>query len=403
MNWTRALLVACLVAQGCGDDGGAGSEDTDPGTSSSTTAASGSSTDPSAGTNPTSASSTTVDPTATTTDSTSGSEGGDESSSSGGEPAPTYPEHYMGRFDRSQGNPRSTWSGSTARTRIDGTDVSIALDGPSGIHFQTVVDGMVTGEFTTGDGAQSYVVATGLPAGEHDIEVVRRNEGYFGIVTYNGFELGADTTTVETPWPYDLHIEFIGDSLTAGYGIECNSGNENFSAATESAYSSYAMVTGRILEASVHLIAFSGKGVFQNYGGNTDEPMPVLWPRTLTGQADPEWDWLERPADVVVINLGTNDFSAAIQQSDFVDAYVALLGDVRSHYPEATIVGVTWAHWGADHEGWVTGAFDQFADPETTTERFEILAEEGYGCDYHTNVVTNQRFGEQLAERIAGL
>lgn len=375
--------------------------DTDAATTSSASEGSGSTSEVTASSDPTTASSTTSD--VTTTDPTTGTEGGEESSSTGGPPAPTFEEHYMGRFDRSEGAPRSTWSGSTARTRIDGTEVSIALDGPSGIHFQTVVDGVATGEFVTGGGPQSYVVASGLEAGEHDIEVVRRNEGYFGIVSYDGFELGAGTTFVETPWPYDLHIEFIGDSLTAGYGIECASGDESFSAETESAYASYAMVVGRILEASVHLVAFSGKGVFQNYGGNTDEPMPVLWPRTLTGQADPEWDWQERPADVVVVNLGTNDFSTTIQQSDFVGAYVALLGDVRTHYPDATIIGITWANWGAEREGWVTAAFDQFGDPDTTTERFEILAEEGYGCDYHTNVVTNQRFGEQLAERIGNL
>ena len=400
MVWTRALVVACFIAHGCGDDG-VGAGDTEPASSSTTMAGSGSTSDST--TDPATASSTTGNVSTATTDAPTATESGEESSSSGGRPEPTYAEHYMGRFDRSKGAPRSTWSGSTARTRIDGTEVSIALDGPSGIHFQAVVDGTAVGEFVTEAGAQSYVVASGLTAGEHDIEVVRRNEGYFGVVTYNGFELGADTTVVETPWPWGLHIEFIGDSLTAGYGIECNSGEENFSAATESAYSSYAMVAGRILEASVHLVAFSGKGVYQNYGGNTDEPMPVLWPRTLTGQAEPEWDWFERPADVVVVNLGTNDFSAALQQNDFVDAYVALLEDVRSRYPDATIIGITWAHWGAEREGWVTGAIDQFNDPDTTIERFEIFAQEGYGCDYHTNVVTNQRFGEQLAGRIAGL
>ncbi len=84
--------------------------------------------------------STTTDPTTTGTSSTTGTTtGAGESSSSGGPPAPTYDVHYIGRFELSEGMPRSTWSGSTARTRIDGSGVSIGLDGPAGIHFQVAV------------------------------------------------------------------------------------------------------------------------------------------------------------------------------------------------------------------------------------------------------------------------
>ena len=391
--------VACVAALGlllaCESGGSA------TGGTSSSSGTSGSSSDIST----TEGGSTTTDPTTTGTSSTGDgtTTGAGESSSSGGPPAPTYDVHYMGRFELSEGMPRSTWSGSTARTRIDGSGVSIGLDGPAGIHFQVAVDGVPTSVFVTDAGPQSYVVASDLAPGVHDVEVVRRNEGYFGIVTYAGFELGADTSFVQTPWPYGQHIEFIGDSLTAGYGIECASGEKDFSAPTQSAYASYAMVAGRILEASVHLIAFSGKGVLQNYGGNTDEPMSELWTRTFTGQAEPQWDWASRPADVVVVNLGTNDFSAPIDAADFTAAYVALLTDVRTRYPDAAIVSVTWASWGAEREGWVTEALAQFGDANVSTQRFEVLPEEGWGCDFHTNVVTNQRFGEQLAEHIAGL
>ncbi len=400
LPWTFVCCISLMAASCGGDDAGGDAEGTDTSTADTTATSSTGS--------PTS----TTDPSGTTTPSTStaadsSSSGADDSSSgetTGGPPEATDEQHYMGRFDFSgDGGPRSTWSGSTARTRIDGTEISIGLDGPAGIYFQTVVDGAVAGLFVTQDGPQIYPVAADLSAGQHEVEVVRRNEGYFGIVEYTGFELGEGTSFVETPWPYDLHIEFIGDSLTAGYGIECTSGDENFSAPTQSAYTSYAMVAARVLGASANLVAYSGKGVFQNYGGNTDEPMPVLFPRTLTTQPEPEWDWAGNPADVVVVNLGTNDFSADITEGDFVGAYVGLLGDVRDHYPDAAIIGITWAHWGAEHEGWVETAFTQFGDTNTSTDRFTIDPKDGYGCDFHTNVVSNQKFGDQLAATIQGL
>jgi hypothetical protein len=339
----------------------------------------------------TSAADPTGDGPAGTTDAETGETAGDSTT---GEPPPVAAVHRVGRFDA---NNNSTWSGSTVRTRIDGTTLDVQLDGSGGVFFQIVVDGEPTEVFTTAGGPQTYPLVAGLRAGEHDIQLVRRNEGYFGPVQFVDFAPGPDTTIVDTPWPYEHRIEYLGDSLTAGYGIECASGDDNFSADTESAWSTYAMEAARQVNAAPHLIAFSGKGVFQNYGGDTNEPLPVLYPRTLTTDPDLAWDFGSWVANVVVINLGTNDFSAPIQMGDFVGAYAAVLGTVRTHYPEALIVAVTWAHWGAEHEGWVQAAVDQVGDANTITERFEIDAADGYGCDYHTNEITNQKFGTQLA------
>ena len=91
---------------------------------------------------------------------------------------------------------------------------------------------------------------------------------------------------VPSPWPYSHRIEFIGDSLTCGYGIEGAKATCGFAGDPESAFSTYAMTASRDLDAAAHVICFSGKGVHQNYGGDLNEPMPVLYPRTLTGSAD---------------------------------------------------------------------------------------------------------------------
>lgn len=97
-----------------------------------------------------------------------------------------------------------------------------------------------------------------------------------------------------------------------------------------------------------------------------------------------------------MVNLGTNDFSAAVAEQDFVGAYVALLGDVRSRYPDAMIFCVTWAHWGASKEGWVKAAMTAAGDPDLRHVGFSIDPADGYGCDFHTNLVTNAKLGEIL-------
>lgn len=101
---------------------------------------------------------------------------------------------------------------------------------------------------------------------------------------------------------------------------------------------------------------------------------------------------------MVVINLGTNDFSAAIDGAAFTADYVELLTLVRSNYPAATIIAVTWAHWGAGNEALVHGAVDNFADPNVLETRFAIDGADGWGCDYHPSAVTHQKLGAQLTE-----
>ena len=309
--------------------------------------------------------------------------------------------HLVGRFDESTPErPTSSWSGSTFRTRIEGSSVSLILGGASGVLFQIEIDGAPVGIFETSGGDKKYDVAAGLSAGQHDIVIIRRNEGFFGDVEFVGFEPGVGASLVPSPWPYVHRLVLIGDSLTAGYGIEGASANCNFSAATESFYGTYGAVTGRALSAAVHGIAYSGKGVFQNYGGDKNERMPELWHRTLTNDPASQWDHSKFTPEAVVVNLGTNDFSASIAEGDFEGAYAGLLADVRQRYPSAMIFCVTWAHWGASKEGWVQKAMTMSGDPNLRHVGFSIDPADGLGCDSHTNLVTNAKLGAILTKAL---
>lgn len=272
------------------------------------------------------------------------------------------------------------------------------LRAAAGIWFEIVVDGASVGRFETTGGETLHTLATNLSPGEHTVEIVRRNEGFFGSFAFLGFE--PTEAVVPSVFPFERRIEFIGDSLTCGYGIEGPNATCDFSGPTESAYSTYAWQASRELDAAAHLICYSGKGVHQNYGGNLTEPMPVLYPRTFTGSADPAWDPSAFAADVVVINLGTNDFSANLDDAAFVADYVELLTTARTRHPSAYLLGVTWAHWGSGNEALVHDALAAFADTNTGTLQFSIDQADGLGCDYHTNVVTNTKLGTLLADTL---
>jgi hypothetical protein len=335
-------------------------------------------------------------------------DGGDATMGGGGQPPeggagtggsePLADVHRVGRYGETSTGHVATWSGSSALTTMNGPEASVLLDGAAGVWFEIVIDGTSTGRFETLGGVLTYPLATGLSDGPHTIEIVRRNEGFFGSFELLGFE--PVEAIVPTPSPYEHRIEIIGDSLTCGYGIEGASADCNFSAGTESAYSTYGLVAARSLNAAAHLICFSGKGVHQNYGGDPNEPMPELYPRTFTGDVEPAWDPTEFPAEAVIVNLGTNDFSAALDDAAFVEDYVSLLQTVRGRHPAAHILGITWAHWGAGNEALVADAFSQFADANTSQLQFSIDPADGLGCDYHTNVVTNQKLGDLLTQTL---
>jgi len=340
--------------------------------------------------------------TGTTTSASGGSGvgGGASVGGSGGE-VPTELVHRVGRFDDSNpAMPAFTWSETTLSTTVDCGELSVDLDGAADVFFQVVVDGAPTSVFKTDGGPTTYSLLTGASAGPHVVEIHRRNEGFFGAVKFVGFLPGTDCTLVPTPSPYKHTMEFIGDSITCGYGVEGPDANCDFSGDTESAYETYAAIAARNVGAAANLVAYSGKGVYQNYGGDMTELMPELWLRTLTDDGGPTWDFSTFTPEAVVINLGTNDFSVAVDGAAFIDAYVDLLTAVRMHYPAAAIFAVRWAHWGATNEGYVSSAVTQLGDANVHEIEFAIESADGFGCDYHPSLVTHQKLGAQLTQTL---
>ncbi len=309
--------------------------------------------------------------------------------------------HYSGRFDLSiPSAPRFEWSGTSIGAHFKGTGVSMMLNSGGINYFEVLIDGTSVSPVVTSTGNETFILASGLTDTEHDVLVVRRTEATCLPVSFLGFTItGGSIIASASPWSH--RIEYIGDSILTGYGILGPNELCTYSAATQSAWMTYAAVAGRDLKADTHLIAYASKGVYQNYNGNLTDPMPTLYTRTIPTESGSTWGFSSK-ADVVVIHLGLYDFTAAVNQVLFETAYINLINLVRSNHPSAVIYCVNGATFNATANTYISNSVTNSGDANThlLTLPAPILPADGYGCDWHPSAVTHARWGGILAARL---
>ena len=238
-------------------------------------------------------------------------------------------------------------------------------------------------------------------SGAGALELYRRTEGSFGATTVLGFDLEGELLA---PPPVQRRIEIIGDSITAGYGNEgvapCS-----FSAETENHYLTYGALAARALGAELSTIAWSGKGVVYNFADDVFEPLPQVYDRLLAAEPT-AWDFSWQP-DVVVINLGTNDFSTGNDPPEgvFVPAYVELLAHLRAVYPDAFILAVAPSLFGAEVAlvaGYLQSAVDQRQLAGDAEVGFADINVQwiGSGCDGHPSLATHAGMAMRLTSEL---
>jgi lysophospholipase L1-like esterase len=309
--------------------------------------------------------------------------------------------HYSGRFDMTDPTePRFEWSGTAIYASFSGTGVSVTLDSGGTNFFEVLIDDISVSPIETGYGVETFELASGLTDQLHSVMIARRTEAFQGAVSFLGFTVsGGSLVASSSPWQHRL--EFIGDSITAGYGVLGADQSCNFSPETESAWMTYAAFAARELKSSAHFIAWSGKGVYQAYGGDTTSAtMSDLYEDVIPTETDGSYDFSYQ-AEAVVINLGTNDFSATVDQTSFESAYTDLILLVRSHHPDAEIYCAGGSFINSTAAMYIQNAI--YASNDSHTQLLELSAvepSEGWGCDWHPSEATHARWGGVVADRL---
>ena len=243
---------------------------------------------------------------------------------------PTGPNvRFVGRFDRTDPNaPRFAWEGTAIIGRFKGSRLDAKLKDDGKNWFQVILDGEPTRSFKVEPGRDTYPLAENIPEGVHDVQLYKRTEAEMGESSFLGFETpGRLLPVAAAP---DRRIEFIGDSITAGYGDEGPGAACPYKAEEENEYVTYGALTARALAADHVNIAWSGKTIAE---------MTSYWERTLPSKPDSRWDFKSWTPHLVVVNIGTNNFANIDPGEErFVRLYSMLVEHVRKAYPDAFVI-----------------------------------------------------------------
>lgn len=193
-----------------------------------------------------------------------------------------------------------------------------------------------------------YTLCEGLEPGRHTVKVVRRDANSVpdganttGVANY---EVIDGNTMYTPPALRERKIEAWGDSITCGDGLY-DLGNGN---SCSDGWQTYAAFTARALDAELNVVSISGNGLICCLFGSKLFELPPRFTRidefSAKGTAKTaEWDFSQYQADVVLINLGTND-SAGVPSNftyqEFEDEYVRWALEIKEAYPNCIIIGM---------------------------------------------------------------
>ena len=309
-------------------------------------------------------------------------------------------------------------SGSAAEFTVSGRNASIVLAGSSGIQndeehrprYAVYVDDRLICDEIMADKDETVSLWNDTDK-TASVKVMLLSEAMFGGVGIRSVDVESSSAQPVVPAEKSaLTIEFIGDSITCGYGVESKSGSEPFMTSTENFSKSYAYLTAKSLGADYTTCCYSGYGVVSGYSGdgakNANDLLPDRYGLTSNFKDyGTNWDFPEK-CDVVVINLGTNDMNYVAQApetngSEFAEGYKAFLQTVREKRPNAAIICTIGTMGGDDLYELICRAIDELGDENITSYiSTNQTLRDGMGADGHPSKKTQQNSADALAGKI---
>ncbi|MFI7546040.1 cellulose binding domain-containing protein [Actinoplanes sp. NPDC049599] len=331
----------------------------------------------------------------------------------------------VGRVKTTNAGVQYTWPGTYFEGRFRGTGVGVVIN-DSNNDYVITVDGNTVATLVTPGQITHWV--KDLPDANHTVRLAKRTESPWAAGEFGGLVPAAGGAILTKPAARSRQIEFIGDSWTAGYG---NMSTSRDCAGTggvnrnSNADATFGALTARGLNADYQINAWSGMGMVRNYNGQTPETtfrtyyetdLQALWNSTAW-QVPSTW----KP-QVVVIGLGINDFSTALNAgekwatidalaTEYRTAYLAFIDKLRTRYGAGTQIVLTYPDLSylttafADSIHQIVKTRNDAGDARVSSLYYDnnTLGLDLLGCDWHPSQHDHQILATTLTQHISTL
>ena len=317
----------------------------------------------------------------------------------------TFDEAYVNIFGRCQLLDNGLFVyhvASGIEVGVIGTSLTVNLYSSGDSYMRVFVDNDTIGKrIFLPAGTKEYKVASNLEKGRHTVRMVKCSEesnAYWIVKSFSADKF------FQVPEKSDLKIEFIGDSITAGHGSIGMAG-EVHTIGNSDAAKTYAYLTAHTLGADYSLIAWSGICTKAYHWGNSIN-MATLYERVsyLNKEAYNGFD-----ADVVIINLGTNEASYISTPEgqgyaeQFPTDYLAFLQAVRVKNPNAYIICLYGMMGKASIlDSGIRSAVTELGDEKIVYNPFKLTPDYA-GANGHPGTTAHEEYSESLVAYIKTL
>lgn len=287
------------------------------------------------------------------------------------------------------------WPGSSINLTFEGSEIYATLQDEKGENlYQILIDGQDYGILQPNSTKQTYLLASGLSKQKHQLKLFRRTEFTSGKTIFYGFTLKNSGKTFAPNLPKKRFIEFYGDSVTAGHGLDDSSGKDSGEAKFYNNYLAYGAITARHFNADYQCVCKGGIGLMISWFPYTIED---IYNKTNPLAPNSNWNFSKKP-DVVVVNLMQND-SWLVKKKDhkefervfgdtppseefIVNAYVSFLQKIRNQYPDSNIIcalgNMDVTKKGSVWPNYVEKALDKMKDSKTHLVVFPFKETKGH-------------------------
>lgn len=288
-------------------------------------------------------------------------------------------------------------------------EIILAGDGTSIYHeeyekprYAIYVNDNILLDTTMGEKEKTVLLFNNEKEMEIKIKVILLSEAIFGgigIKSINVISSVSNNNIIRPTEKKKLSIEYVGDSITCAYGIEAKAPSEYFETKTQNFEKSYAFLASKELDYDYSVVCYSGCGII-----STGNIMSQRYTKiNYFSSTNNEWDFEKNHNDIIVINLGTNDFGYVwgFRIDEYVEKYADFLQLVREKNPDSYIVCLLGMMGCEDLFPLINEAINITGDKKIYSYLLPAQRlEDGIGAEYHPNVVSHAKWGKLVSKII---